>query len=131
MLTPPCAAAGCVFAFALCAAVASAVDRLSVTTLQPLLVIAIDRGAAHGVLVGEAASLIAATFQSTSPIEIDVTRVRSLGAGCARLNVTTRQDQVVDFNREARDASPGRKAFSYQVNFCRDGGMPRSDGRPR
>lgn len=110
---------------------AGAIERVRVTTLRPLLVIAIDRGEAHGVLVGEAASAMAATFRSTSPIEIDVARVRRLEPGCARLSVTTRQDEVVDYNRQTSDARPGPKALRYQLNFCRDGRMPSGEAMPR
>ena len=99
-----------------------AVDRQAVTTVKPLLVTAIDQGEAHGVLVGQAAQYIAQTFKSTAPIEIDVKTVRALGEpGCKRFAVTTSQDNVVDFNRERRDTEPTRTAFTYQLNYCRDG----------
>ena len=99
-----------------------AVDRQAVTTIKPLLVTALDQGEAHGVLVGQAAQYIAQTFKSTAPIEIDVKTVRPLeGPGCKRLAVTTSQDNVVDFNRERRDTKPARTAFTYQLNYCRDG----------
>jgi hypothetical protein len=99
-----------------------AVDRQAVTTVKPLLVTALDQGEAHGVLVGQAAQYIAQMFRSTAPIEIDVKTVGPLEElGCKRLAVTTSQDNVVDFNRERRDTKPARTAFTYQVNYCRDG----------
>jgi hypothetical protein len=99
-----------------------AVDRQAVTTVKPLLVTAIDQGEAHGVLVGQAAQYIAQTFKSVAPIEIDVKTVQALEEpGCKRLAVTTAQEGVVDFNRERRDTKPARMAFTYQLNYCRDG----------
>jgi hypothetical protein len=104
-----------------------AADRQAVTTVKPLLVTAIDQGEARGVLVGQAAQYIAQTFKSTAAIEIDVKTVQALGEpGCKRLAVTTSQDGVVDFNREKRDAKPTRSAFTYQLNYCRDGRTPQT-----
>jgi hypothetical protein len=104
-----------------------AVERAPVTDLKPLLLAAINTGEAHGVLIGAAEQYIAQTFKSTAPIEIDVTTVRELSEpGCKRLAVTTSQDGVVDFNREQRDRQPGRKAFTYQFNYCRDGRLPQT-----
>ena len=111
---------------ALTASNVGAADRQAVTTVKPLLVTAIDQGEAHGVLVGQAAQYIAQTFKSAAPIEIDVKTVQPLGEpGCKRA-VTTSQDGVVDFNRERRDAKPARVAFTYQLNYCRDGRMPQA-----
>ena len=112
---------------ALTASNVGATDRQAVTTVKPLLVTALDRGEAHGVLVGQAAQYIAQTFKSAAPIEIDVKTVQPLGEpGCKRLTVTTSQDGVVDFNRERRDTKPARMAFTYQLNYCRDGRMPQA-----
>ena len=110
----------------------SAVDRQAVTTVKPLLVTALDQGEAHGVLVGQAAQYIAQTFKSVAPIEIDVKTVQALGEpGCKRLAVTTSQDGVVDFNRERRDTKPARMAFTYQLNYCRDGRTPQTNEASR
>ena len=104
-----------------------AIERQAVTTVKPLLVTALDQGEAHGVLVGQAAQYIAQTFKTAAPIEIDVKTVQPLGEpGCKRLAVTTSQDGVVDFNRERRDTKPARMAFTYQLNYCRDGRMPQA-----
>jgi hypothetical protein len=112
---------------ALSASNVGAADRQAVTTVKPLLVTALDQGEAHGVLVGQAAQYIAQTFKSTAPIEIDVKTVQALREpGCKRLVVTTSQDNVVDFNRERRDTKPARMAFTYQLNYCRDGRMPQA-----
>jgi hypothetical protein len=112
---------------ALTASNVGAADRQAVTTVKPLLVTALDQGEAHGVLVGQAAQYIAQTFKSAAPIEIDVKTVQPLGEpGCKRLAVTTSQDGVVDFNRERRDTKPARMAFTYQLNYCRDGRMPKA-----
>jgi len=117
---------------ALTASNVDAVDRQAVTTVRPLLVTAIDQGEAHGVLVGQAAQTIAQTFKSTAPIEIDVKTVQALGEpGCKRLAVTTSQDGVLDFNREQRETQSGRKAFTYQLNYCRDGRAPRTNEASR
>ena len=105
------------------------VERQPVTDVKPLLVTAINKGEAHGVLVGPAAQTIAQTFKSTAPIEIDLKTVQQLAEpGCQRLAVTTSQDGVLDFNREKRNSQPGRKAFTYQFNYCRDGRMPQTAG---
>jgi len=112
---------------ALTASNVDAIERQAVTTVKPLLVTALDQGEAHGVLVGQAAQYIAQTFKSAAPIEIDVKTVQPLGEpGCKRLAVTTSQDGVVDFNRERRDTKPARVAFTYQLNYCRDGRMPQA-----
>lgn len=113
---------GAIILIALSAFNANAAERQPVTTVGPLLLTAIDQGEANGVLVGEAAQYIAQTFKSMAPIEIDVKVIRSLPEpGCKRLAVTTSQDGVLDFNQEQREARPGRKAFTYQLNYCRDG----------
>jgi hypothetical protein len=112
---------------ALTASNVDAVDRQAVTTVKPLLLSAIDQGEAHGVLVGQAAQYIAQTFKSTAPIEIDVKTVQALGEpGCKRLAITTSQDGVLDFNREMRETQSARKAFTYQLNYCRDGRTPQT-----
>ena len=112
---------------ALTASNVDAIERQAVTTVKPLLVAALDQGEAHGVLVGQAAQYIAQTFKSAAPIEIDVKTVQPLGEpGCKRLAVTTSQNGVVDFNRERRDTKPARMAFTYQLNYCRDGRMPQA-----
>lgn len=100
-------------------------ERLKVTDIKPLLVTALDRGEAHGVLVGEAAQWTAQHFKTSAPIEIDVKTVKPHSRpGCMRLAITTAQDGVWDFNRKERATAPERKAFTWMVNYCRDGSLP-------
>ena len=104
---------------------AQAQERIRVTDLKPLLAIALERGEAHGVLVGEAAQWVAEYFKTTVPIEVDVQTVQPLTrAGCRRLAITTAQEGVWDYNRERRASAPERKAFTWMVNYCRDGSLP-------
>lgn len=103
---------------------AAAVERQQVSDLRPLLIVALDHGEAHGVLSGEAARWMAQAFKTTAPIEIDVRTVKTLRQpGCKRLAITTAQDGVWDFNRTERAAAPERKAFTWMVNYCRDGSL--------
>ena len=103
---------------------AAAIERQKVSDIRPLLVMALDHGEAHGVLTGEAAQWMAQLFKTTAPIEIDVKTVRTLSQpGCKRLAITTAQDGVWDFNRSERAAAPERKAFTWMVNYCRDGSL--------
>ena len=111
---------------------ANAFERPAVATVKPLLLTAIDRDEAHGVLVGPATQYVAQTFKSSAPIEIDVKMVRALReSGCARLAVTTSQDAVVDFNREKRETRAARSSFTYEFNYCRDGHTPQGEEASR
>ena len=113
-----------------CVLNASAVERISVTDIKPLLVAALDRGEAHGVLVGEAAAWIGQHFRTSAPIEVDVKTVKALSRpGCMRLAITTAQDGVWDYNREQRAREPERKAFTWMVNYCRDGSLPDAEAK--
>jgi hypothetical protein len=101
---------------------AAATARQQVADLRPLLLAALEHGEAHGVLVGEAARWAAQVFNTTAPIEIDVTTVTTLRQpGCKRLAITTTQDGVWDFNRTERAPAAERKSFTWMVNYCRDG----------
>jgi hypothetical protein len=96
-----------------------AAQRTPVTDLKPLLLRAIAQGSAQGMLVGEAATFMQQKFASRAPIEIDVVSRHPLPqAGCHRLEVTTRQRDVVE-NGQRSD-----KTFSYRLSFCRDGRFP-------
>lgn len=107
---------------------ALAIERLKVTDIRPILAAALDRGEAHGVLVGKAAQWTAQYFKTTAPIEIDVKTVKPLSRpGCTRLAITTAQEGVWDFNREERASAPERKAFTWMVNYCRDGSLPNEE----
>ncbi len=93
--------------------------RLQVSDIKPLLIRAIDQGSAHGVLVGEAAGYVGQKFESTAPIEIDVRTLYALPQpGCSRLEVTTRQKDVLE------KAKRGDKELVYQVSYCRDARSP-------
>ena len=90
--------------------------RTPVPDVKPLLLRAIEQGSAQGVLVGVAAAYTQRKFGSTAPIEVDVRRLQALPKpGCARLEVTTRQKDVVE--RGQKDDGE----LVYQVSYCRDG----------
>jgi len=56
---------------------------------------------------------------STTPIEIDVATLHALPQpGCARLEVTTRQRDVLEQGKRAD------QELRWQVSFCRDGSFP-------
>jgi hypothetical protein len=58
-------------------------------------------------------------FESTAPIEIDVRTLYALPqTGCSRLEVTTRQKDVLE------KAQRGDKELVYQVSYCRDARFP-------
>ena len=100
-----------------------AAERLPVTSIKPLLVAAIDHGEAHGELVGDAARFMRERFKSTAAIVIDVKTLATLNEpGCRRLEVTTRQEGVI----EAAQQPPARKELMYQVSYCRDDRFPSS-----
>jgi hypothetical protein len=93
--------------------------RMQVSEIKPLLIRAIDQGSAQGLLVGVAAAYTQRKFGSTAPIEIDVRRLQALPKpGCARLEVTTRQKDVVERGQK------GDGELVYQVSYCRDGSVP-------
>jgi hypothetical protein len=93
--------------------------RIQVSDIKPLLIRAIDQGSAQGALTGDAAAYIRQKFESTAPIEIDVRTLYALPQpGCSRLEVTTRQKDVLE------KAKRGDKELVYQVSYCRDGRFP-------
>ena len=101
------------------AVAAQPVARMQVSAIKPLLIRAIEQGAAYGVLVGEAATYIRQKFDSAAPIEIDVRALYALPQpGCSRLEVTTRQMDVLE------KAKRGDKELVYQVSYCHDGRFP-------
>ncbi len=100
-------------------AAAQPLARTQVTEIKPLLIRAIELGSARGVLVGEAATYVRQKFDSSTPIEIDVRALHALPqAGCSRLEVTTRQKDVLE--KTKRDD----KELVYQLSYCRDGRFP-------
>ncbi len=98
---------------------AQPLTRTEVTEIKPLLLRAIDQGAAHGVLVGESATYLRQKFDARSPIEIDVQALHPLPQpGCSRLKVKTRQKDVLEKTQRSD------KELVYQVSYCRDGRFP-------
>lgn len=95
------------------------VTRLPVLELKPLLMQAAAQGQAHGVLTGVAAEVIARRLGATAPIEVDVQRLHPLApAGCARLEVNTRQRDV------PTKGQPRDQSLVYQISYCADGRFP-------
>ena len=93
--------------------------RTPVSGIKPLLIRAIEQGAAHGVLIGDAAAYIRQKFDANTPIEIDVRTLHTLPqAGCSRLEVITRQQDVLQHTQRSD------QALTYQVSYCRDGRFP-------
>lgn len=98
---------------------AQTTPRISVTEIKPLLALAAERGAAHGVLTGPGADYVRRRFDATAPIEIDVQRLHALPQpGCARLEVTTRQRDVLEHGKRSD------QELQWQISFCRDGSFP-------
>jgi hypothetical protein len=120
MSRSPIVLLGTLASLALAQAVAAQpVARIEVSAIKPLLMRAIEQGAAYGVLVGEPATYIRQKFDSAAPIEIDVRSLYALPQpGCSRLEVTTRQKDVLE------KAKRGDKELVYQVSYCRDGRFP-------
>ena len=99
--------------------VAAAIERIAVSEIKSLLMRAAEQGTAYGVLGGTGAAYVQRRFDTTSPIEIDVRRLRALPqAGCGRLEVTTRQRAVlVAGQRQDQE-------LVYQLSYCADGRFP-------
>ena len=98
---------------------AQTTQRIPVSEIKPLLALAAERGAAHGVLTGPGADYMRRRFDATAPIEIDVQTLHALPQpGCARLEVTTRQRDVLEQGKRAD------QELRWQVSFCRDGSFP-------
>ena len=98
---------------------AQVTQRIPVSEIKPLLALAAERGAAHGVLTGPGADTMRRRFDATTPIEIDVSTLHALPQpGCARLEVTTRQRDVLEQGKRAD------QELRWQVSFCRDGSFP-------
>ena len=101
------------------ATAASTIDRIAVTEVKPLLMQAAAQGEAHGILGGPGADYVRRKFDAATPIEIDVRRLHPLPqAGCCRLEVTTRQRDVLE-NGTRHD-----EVLTYQLSFCSDGRFP-------
>ena len=93
--------------------------RVPVSELKPLLVRAIKDGSAQGVLIGASADYLRRTFDTASPIEIDVQVLHPLPrSGCNRLLVTTRQRNVLE------KSTRNDQELTYRISYCRDGRFP-------
>ncbi len=100
-------------------AAGESVTRTPASAIKPLLIHAIEQGEAHGVLVGDAAAYVRQKFDTSNPIEIDVRTLHTLlQPGCSRLEVTTRQQEVLEKTQRSN------QVFTYQVSYCRDGRFP-------
>lgn len=98
---------------------AQTTQRTPVSEIKPLLALAAERGAAHGVLTGPGADYMRRRFDATTPIEIDVATLHALPQpGCARLEVTTRQRDVLEQGQR------GDQELRWEISFCRDGSFP-------
>ena len=98
---------------------AQTTQRIPVTEIKPLLMLAAERGEARGVLTGPGADYMRRRFDATAPIEIDVATLHALPQpGCARLEVTTRQRDVLEQGKRSD------QELRWQVSFCRDGSFP-------
>ena len=98
---------------------AQTTQRIPVSEIKPLLALAAERGAAHGVLTGPGADYMRRRFDANTPIEIDVSTLHALPqSGCARLEVTTRQRDVLEQGKRSD------QELRWQVSFCRDGSFP-------
>ena len=96
--------------------VAQTQQRIPVSEIKPLLVLAAERGSAYGVLTGPGADYMRRRFDATAPIEIDVQTLHALPRpGCARLEVTTRQRDVRELGKRSD------QELRWQISFCRDG----------
>lgn len=113
-------------------------ERQEVTSIRPLLLEAIDKGKAHGAYVGPGQQLMQTLFRTTEPMQIDVRRIMDLPTpGCNRLEVATTQRGVhpddhalkLMTQKDREETENGTKSrdvsFKYQINFCRDGSVPK------
>lgn len=93
--------------------------RIPVSEIKPLLALAAERGTAQGVLTGPGADYMRRHFDATTSIEIDVQTLYALPQpGCARLEVTTRQREVLE------EGKRGDQELRWEISFCRDGSFP-------
>ena len=112
----PALAAALLAALLAAPALAQAPPRIPVSEIRPLLVLAAERGSAYGVLTGPGADYMRRRFDATAPIEIDVQTLHALPRpGCARLEVTTRQRDVLELGKRSD------QELRWQISFCRDG----------
>lgn len=98
---------------------AADVVRVPVSEVKPLLIAAVEHGEAHGQMIGPGAEAVQRHFDTGTPIEIDVRRLHALPqTGCARLEVTTRQQAVMQQGKRSD------QVLTYQVSYCGSGKFP-------
>lgn len=113
-------------------------DRVEVGSIRPLLIAAIEKGEAHGILVGENVQTVQTLFRTKEPMLVDVKSIRPLPeSGCKRLQVTTalkgalpdeRGLKVMTQEERIRTKNgtiPQDIQFAYQISFCRNGKFPK------
>ncbi|MDX9943304.1 MAG: hypothetical protein RBS35_00790 [Azonexus sp.] len=109
----------------------------TVDTIIPLLIEAIRLGDSQGILAGDSAALMATLFDAHTPIIVTIKKTgvqpKELPEGCARLEVTTTQDQVVIPKDSAQPGEPqfeppADQRMHYQINFCENGRLPEDGG---
>jgi hypothetical protein len=102
------------------------VTRTPVASVKPLLLTAIDTGAAYGELTGKPSDVTRQIFETNAPIVIDVKRIAAhRQPGCARLEVTTSQAGVVlPAKKGAKPPAPKDMTVRYQIDYCRNGEFP-------
>lgn len=77
-------------------------------------------GRVAGILRGQIADQFATTTKSSSPVEIEVTTLKTFKQdGCRRLNVVLKQANVPTTDGKTTDF-----AIAYGINLCRDGSPP-------
>ncbi len=116
-------------ALALCMAVHATPVRTAVPSIKPLLLEALSHGEAHGILVGAIQRIFEKNFKTAAPIEVDV---KWIGAhrqsGCARLEVTTRQSDVILPAQSGTPLNrPAAMEARYQIDYCETGEFPRGE----
>lgn len=93
--------------------------------LRSLLIQALShpQGQAHAVLSGPEAQALQQRFGASSPLHIDVrTLKRFAQPGCARLEVTFRQDDV----HLPEAPGPKTQTLAFSLNYCLDGRAPQA-----
>ena len=99
--------------------------ELLAADLKERLIAAIDapEGRSEGELTGPMADVFQAQTRSSAPVRAQVTTLTKFAqAGCARLQVTLRQEDV-----PTREGQRVPFAVRYELNLCRDG-QPPSEG---
>ncbi|TFW13393.1 hypothetical protein E4L96_20060 [Massilia arenosa] len=117
-------------ALALVSALSAPGPRMQVDDLRPLLRTALlaPNGTAHGQLAGPIAGAFGARFKTNNPVLIDVTtEFRYASPGCARLRIEVEQRAVTLYPEE----SPRDMKLQSTLNYCLDGGPPRTLERRR